>query len=178
MASTKVLVNTSWATPRTWVANEYATSTLLNAQLRDLLNGLKNPASFRCVIDEAADYTTTLTSFVDVDATNLSATIVTGGGVVQVKFTGTVKSNSAGQYVMLNLLVDGSPFLPDDGIHSIYLPSNGMNAGFCVDVPDLAAGSHTFTLQWKTNTGTASMPAGAGTTNQDHHPTFSGIELG
>lgn len=177
MASSKTTTSTSWVSPRTWTAGELVTATIMNAHVRDQLTALKSPAYFRCVIDEASNYTTTSTSFTDVDATNLSATITTAGGNVLVGFTCVVDNNGA-NYNYLNLDVDGATVVGDDGLVVTQEGAAGerQQAVFTFLVTGLSAGSHTFKLQWKVSAGTATLYAGAGTANLDIHPTFWGIE--
>lgn len=179
--STTTTHDTTFVTPRTWSTNELVTGTIMNAHVRDQLTAIKTPASFVCVIDEAADYTTTGTTFADIDATDMKGTIITFGGIVQVGFSGTVRNNTAGGQVYLDIDVDGARVGGDDGLFVLGAagvtspPSSGT---IIIPVLGLAAGSHTFKLQWKTNgTGTGTLYAGAGTSTFDIHPRFWGIEL-
>lgn len=179
MPSVVTTVNTSWSTPKTWVASESLTSTNFNAELKDRLNAVKSPAHFKCYIDEAADYTTTSTTFVDIDATDLSATITTGGGKVALFFTGVVYQSATTARVYLDITVDGTRLGLDDGLTVTRVSSMPSHAGVSLSVltGTLSAGSHTFKLQWKVDGGTGGMYAGAGTATADMHPTFWGIEI-
>lgn len=176
MASSVTTYDTTWATPRTWSTGELVTATLLNTHLRDQLTAIKTPASFRCIIDEASNYTTSSTSFTDIDATNLSATITTGGGAVMVFFMGTVV-NSGASRIYFNIDVDGSPVAADDGL--IFGTATAFYGPFTLAylVTGLSAGSHTFKMQWKAAANTNTLYAGAGTATADTHPTFWGVEL-
>lgn len=178
MASSKTIVDTSWVSPRTWTAGELITATIMNAHLRDQLTALKNRAYGVCDIDEASNYTTTSTSFTDVDATNLSITVVTGGGVMEVIFDGVV-DNSGASYNYMNVDIDGSPMVANDGINATQEGAAGERQIFSFNrrVIGLSAGSHTFKLQWKVSGGTATLYAGAGTASLDIHPQFSVKEL-
>src|SRR5689334_4136609 len=69
-----------WTTPRTWVNNEPLTASDMNAHIRDNLNALKSPATDHYEANESSNYTTTSTTFVSIDATNLSLDITTMGG--------------------------------------------------------------------------------------------------
>lgn len=159
----------AWTQPKTW-SSEPLLSTDLNVHVRDNLDALKDPPSGEYTLNEGGDYTTTSTSFVDIDATNLSITIDTNGGDVFVMFVPSVAAS--GQVVFFELLVDGSPHAGDDGI------CRGIPAGVGYVIPiiaivtGLSAASHTFKLQWKVSSGTATLFAGAGTSNGDVHPTF------
>lgn len=179
MPSVVTTVNTTYATPKTWSANEGLTASLLNTYIRDQVLALKSPAHFRCYIDEAADYTTTSTSFVDIDATDLSATVTTGGGKMLLFFTGTVYQSATTARVYLDISVDGTRLGLDDGLTVVRVSSMPSHAGVAIAALSgtLSAGSHTFKLQWKVDSGTGGMYAGAGTATADLHPTFWGVEL-
>jgi len=64
---------------QTWSVDELVTASMLNVGLRDNLNALKAPPTAQRVLDQAADYTTTSTSFVDVDPVALTLTITSAG---------------------------------------------------------------------------------------------------
>lgn len=119
--------------------------------------------------NEAGDYSTTSASFVDVDATNLALTITTAGGDVDIWFTGTFKSTSTTAF-FLNVDVDGTP-IGGDGIVGARLWTTGLNStqpiSFVYRVSGLSAGTHTFTLQWRTLAGTLTLHAAAGSSNGD-----------
>ena len=122
------------------------------------------------VCDEASDYTTTSTSFVDVDGTNLALTIITNGGPVLVHFHGMFYTNGARMW--LDVDVDGTRTAGDDGIIGAWQTAN-FTVTFSRLITGLSAGEHTFTLQWKViSGGTAKLYAGAGTSNADVHPQF------
>lgn len=179
MASVVTTANTSYATPKTWAASEALTATLFNTYIRDQVLALKSPAHFRCYIDEAADYTTTSTTFVDIDATDLSATVTTGGGKFLIGFSGAVYQSATTLRVYLDVSLDGTRLGLDDGLMVTRVSTLVGHGGvsFTVLTGTLAAGSHTFKLQWKVDGGTGGMYAGAATATADLHPTFWGIEL-
>ena len=160
-----------WTQPRDWSVDELVTPALLNAQLRDNLEFLKNPPTDLYDVDESSDYTTTSTSFVDVDGTNLALTIETEGGDVMVGFVGSVSHSNGTARIYFELDVDGSPAGGDDGICLVAQNTwRNQTASFVFLIQGLSEGSHTIKLQWKTNVGTATLYAGAGTTNFDMHP--------
>ena len=161
----------AWTTPKTW-SSEPLTSTDLNTYIRDNQNHLHDrlETNDSYEVDEVSDYTTSSTSFVDVDGTNLSLTITTHGGDVMVGFSGSVETNQAAGAVFFNLEVDGSDVAADDGIFLIVgQGSSGrdMSVSFVYKVSGLSAGDdHTFVLRWKVSAGTATMET------QDQHPQF------
>jgi hypothetical protein len=167
----------AYTTPKTWVTGELVTATEMNTYMRDNQNALKSPPTDSYVLNEGSDYTTTSTSFVDVDATNLALTITTTGGDVFVHFHGSVNSNTYRIYFELD--VDGSPHAGDDGItHSFNSGGNDrMTITFTRLITGLSAGSHTIKLQWKSSSSTITLFAGAGTSNVDVHPQFWAREV-
>jgi hypothetical protein len=134
----------SWTTPKTWVNDETLTADDMNTHLRDNLNALKAP---------------------------LSLNVTTTGGDVLIGFHGTIL-HSAG-YVAFDVLLDNATRLGgDDGL--VVTDSGGLHplVSFVRLVTGLSAGAHNFKLQWRTNTGAATLYAGAGTTNLDMHGQF------
>lgn len=157
----------AWTSPKTWTA-EPLTSSDLNTHLRDNLNALKDPPSNKYTFNDSADWTTTSTSFVDIDTTDLSLAITTYGGDVLVHFFGTT-TTSAGQ-IFFDFTVDGTRNGGDDGL--VRVPSTLTPTSFTVLVEGLSAASHTFKMQWKVSSGTATLYAGAGTASNDVHGQF------
>lgn len=160
----------NWTPPATWTGS-LITVNRLNEQIRDNLEFLKDPPSASYEADEGSNYTTTSSSFVDVDSTNLSLTIETAGGDVLIAFHGTVTRSASGGIVRFDVDVDGTRVASDDGIIAAEpVTGAGMPVSFVRYVTGLSPGSHTFKLQWKINTGTATLYAGAGTSQYDIHP--------
>jgi hypothetical protein len=151
-----------------------ATASLLNTHLRDQLDFLKAPPTGNKTLNEAANYTTNSTSFVDIDSTNLSLTINTAGGDVLIIFTGTFSHNTAGGRVFLDVSVDGTDMFGDDGLvtHGCETANRQYAVTLVAWKLSLSAGSHTFRLRWRTNTGILTLYAGAGTSLGDVHPQF------
>ncbi|MEL6406094.1 MAG: hypothetical protein AAFR81_17115 [Chloroflexota bacterium] len=83
----------AWTTPKTW-SNEPLVAGDLNTHLRDNMEALKDPPSEQVVLDEASNYSTSSTVFVDVDNTVLSLTLETNGGDVMVHFHATVSMSA------------------------------------------------------------------------------------
>lgn len=169
----------AWTAPKTWTS-DLVTVADFNAQIRDNLIELKDPPGDFYDVDELADYTTTSTSFTDVDATNLALTITTNGGDVMIWFNGTFAVTSNNPF-FLDVDVDGARAAGDDGIISVRQSLTAVNGAvpmsFVFWVTGLTAGSHTFKLQWKTAAGTVTLHAGAGTSNGNLHPQFGVREV-
>ena len=169
----------TWTTPKTWSTGEALTASDMNTHIRDNLDALKEPPTASYACDEASDYTTTSTTFVDVDSTNLSLQITTTGGDVLIGFVGTVQLTTAAS-ILFDVDVDGTRDGGDDGICRGYSSTNTLiqTIGFVRLITGLSAGSHTFKLQWKTTSGTlVDLYAGAGTSNRDLHPQFWAREV-
>ena len=166
---------TTWKGVKTWGVGEALSANDMLTYINDNLEALKEPPTDNYECDESSDYTTTSTSFVDVDATNLNLTITTTGGDVMVGFTGAVQNTTVGKTVCFDIDMDGAREGGDDGITQI---CNGgtdipvVQVGMVYLITGLDAGEHTFKLQWKVNGGTAKLFAGAGTSNYDVHPQF------
>jgi hypothetical protein len=164
----------AWTTPKTWNTGDPLTASDMNTHIRDNFEFVKTPPTGYYKANEASDYTTTSSSFANVDATNFVQTITTAGGDVLVGFSGTIKHSTAGQNVYLDVEVDGVRAAGDDGMLQVSCPGTNyaFNATFVRMIRGLSAGSHTFKLQWKTSAATATMFAGAGTSGSDLHPEF------
>ena len=100
-------------------------------------------------------YTTTSTSWVDIDATNLSKTITTYGDKVLILAMGTLYSDGGTNYSYLDIQIDGTR----QG-H----PTYGLMSGSLTNIRPIltyikegltAGAAHTFKLQYKVATGTA-----------------------
>lgn len=171
----------AWSTPKTWSTGELVTSSLLNTHLRDQLIFLKDPPTGQYTLNQGSDYTTTSSTYVDVDGTNLALTLVTAGGDVLVGFYGTFQHSTANAAVALDISVDGVRQGGDDGLITGRAAStqNGyLPIAFVAMVRGLSAGSHTIKLQWKTTAATATLHAGAGSaTYGDSHPQFWAREV-
>lgn len=178
------LAFSAWSSPRTWSAGELVTASLFNTHLRDQLNALKAPPTDYYNVDEASNYTTTSTSFTDVDATDLALSITTTGGDILVMFSGSYNVNNTIGRLFLEIDLDGSAQATNDGALAYY--GNGITNIDGAILPisfqrwlfGVSAGAHVIKLQWKVSSGhTATLYAGAGTSNADIHPQFSAREV-
>ncbi len=153
----------------TWTAmRDLATDDLVTEADMDAIRGnieyLLDPNRQRILRDNGSYYATTSTAFVDVDATNLAATLDTHGGPVLALVSGSAWNASAGSAVYLDLAVDGARVGASfAGLLLVTSIAAGEehNASFALLVTGLAAGSHTFKLQWKVNGGTGNLRATA-----------------
>ncbi|RMF81298.1 MAG: hypothetical protein D6737_05470 [Chloroflexi bacterium] len=175
-----------WSPPRTWVTGELVTADILNTHIRDNLDFLKDPPTALATLDEIANYTTTSTTFVDVDNTEgkFKHTKQVFGGDVLAIFVGNVKIGNSNQYIHFNISVDGVDHFADDGLLAVHPGSvtSGENIRWPVCIvarlTGVAAGTRIFRLRWKVSANTATLYAGAGTSNVDIHPQFWIMEVG
>ena len=107
----------------------------------------------------SGDLTTTSTTFVDVDGTNLVITLTTGARRCRITCIANVK-NSAANNTQLDVDLDGGRLGQDYGLS---LGGGGANfnfpISFSIDTAVLSAGSHTFKLQWRVDGGTGTIYA-------------------
>lgn len=166
----------AYTQPTTRNTGDSITASVWNTDLVDNLIAIKNPPTDSYVADEGADWTTTSTSFVDVDGTDLSLTITTTGGDVIVHFHGVFLMSFNSDIVKLNVSLDGVNVAADDGITgaSFYNSASALKLpiSFTRLITGVSAGSHTFKLRWKVAANSVTLYAGAGTTNFDFHPQF------
>jgi hypothetical protein len=170
----------AWTTPITWTTNQLVAASDMNAQIRDNENYLFSGRPGSTIkYDAGASYTTTSTSFVDIDATNISITLTISSGRALVMFMSV--SDAQVQNGAFDISVDGTR-IGSAG-------TNGISASFMTNAVDtstttigvvvtgLSVGSHTFRPQWRKLNGTATMFAGNGVAQQDFIPVFSVIEV-
>ena len=171
-----------WTTPKTWETDELVTASDMNAQVRDNVDHLHTRMENfdEYTLNEGSDYTTTSTSFVDVDTTGseleLTITTTKDNAVVLVHFHGTVDHNSTG-LLFFDVALDGTRVGEDDGIVKWQCPGYDGVVSFTRAVPVASEDEHTFKLQWRVGSGTGTLYAGAGTANADVHPQFWVKEL-
>lgn len=148
-------IEATWESPKDWQTGAVVTAAEMNTYISNNLLALKNRVSAQYRLAEAADYSTTSTSFVDVDATRLALTLETTGGHLLVGFHGCMKAVGFGVYFDVD--IDGTRVGGDDGIimtdpQSTY---GAQSISFVRLVTGIEAGSHTVKLQWKKATATS-----------------------
>jgi hypothetical protein len=126
------------------------------------------------VANEVSNYSTTSTSFVPIDATNLALTIISNGqNSFQAGFFGFFEQDVGGQ-AHLDIELNGVRIGGDDGLMRgpAFAQSNDYSLPFTYLLGKLPPGTHDFVLQWKVAAQTATLLAGAGTSTKDMHPQF------
>jgi hypothetical protein len=161
----------AWVTPRTW-DNETVTAAKLNQELQANQIAIKAPPTDSYTADEVSNYTTISNNYGNVDGTNYSFSLTTTGGDVLIGFNGG--ANAA----YLDVLVDGTLIVNDTNAGLVDATFYGSGCCFVHIVTGLAAGVHTFVLQFKTpGVGTGTILAGAGTSGLDIHSVFYAREI-
>lgn len=107
----------------------------------------------------AGNYTTTSTTFVDVDSTNLSITLTCSGKPVLLIFAGSGGNNSGGNLTVFDFTVDGTR-LGGSNSGAWYEQQKVTDYGsplfFAVPYTP-TAGEHTFRVQWRVSAGTGTI---------------------
>lgn len=171
----------AWTTPKTWTVDELVTASMLNTHLRDNLNYLfsgRGGGGTAVLRDNSGQYTTTSTSFVDVDATNLKIDLTLSGTKVLVGFSGVVEHSLGNNRVFFDVDVGGTRHANSftDGL-VMWRGENGpatMGAAFVVLITGLSTGANTFKLQWKVASGTGRLKSNS----TDSPVNFWAMEVG
>lgn len=146
----------AWTTPTTRATNLLVTASIWNTDLVDNLNWLKNRT-----YDVITISTTTTTSATFGAMTGASITLTnTSGGRVLLWFTGTIQ-HSGVQNVTLDFAIDGTKQgNATNGLQVMTIAGANYSMPVCmVFLTDTApsAGSHTYTIHWKTTAATATL---------------------
>lgn len=170
-----------WHGAADWDVGQLVTAADMNAQVRDNIGYLFERPTAVITSDEAGNFITTSTAWVNVDATDMALALDLEGTRARVTFQGMfrVQTSSPGTgRLYLDITVDGVRQAGDDGITMLHVTSDDYQPlGFSWVVTGLTPGAHTFALQWRAmasvGTPTATLFAGAGTTGFDVHPQLS-----
>jgi hypothetical protein len=158
-----------WTTPTTWNPGQVVSATDLNTHLRDNLNYLVSGFPMSMVVrNNAGNYTTTSTTFVDVDATNLIITITlqSGRAIIYAQCM-CLGDAAAGDGMEIDIIVD-STTRAGNATHGLFRVARTLRshaAVFAVFTGLSVNASHTFKLQFRTvGAGTATIEANPGNT--------------
>lgn len=169
----------SWTTPITWNVDQLVTNTDLNEQLRDNLDYLLNPNHARILRDNSGTYSlTNVTTFQDIDATNLSIDLETHGGPVWVHFQAVAYTTGTAIFGYFDFAVDGTRVGSAFTLGLVTLNASDGNERrptfVSILLAGLTAGAHTVRPQWRTGpTDTVTMLA-----NSSNNPVIlEAIEL-
>jgi hypothetical protein len=164
----------AWTSPTTRITGDLITASIWNTDIVDNLDFLKAPPEAQYVYNDAADWNTSSTSFVDIDATDLSLSTGTdfAGGTLYVGFHAHLWANAGSVNVLFDILADGTG-QGDDGIGGVRCSSSTAGSfwfGIVYALTGLSAGARTIKMQWKcTSAAQVNMAAGAGTSTADTH---------
>jgi hypothetical protein len=155
----------AWTTPSTWTTSQVVGASDLNTQVRDNMAFLLAGKAVGGHNGQRTAWTTNQTSYVDIDSTNLAATLNISSGRIGLFVEGYFQaSNIPGEWCQLTVLLDGAD-QGDATYGYIRLAANGSrHLSWMLIFSGLSAGSHTVALQWKcsANTITASLGEAAG----------------
>jgi hypothetical protein len=151
-------------------AGDPISSSHYNTYIRDNIAFLLSGRARSQIIREGvANYTTSSTSFVAVDTTNLRITLTVATGRVRIRATGIVQHSdtASGSGTLLGGTIDvdiqkdaTTRAGGTNGLWKILQSNNGSALHpFAVEAEftGLSVGSHTFDLMWKTSGATATM---------------------
>lgn len=169
-----------WNSPATFLTGRTVTASDWNTYVTDNISYLNARPGDEYLTNEGSDYTTTSTSFVAVDSTNLSISLTSNGGDVLIGFSGSVSNTTGGQSVYMDVFVDVdgggyNSLTGDDGLVMATSTNAGHmnNVSFIFKHTGLSSGSvYTYRLYWQVTANTGTMYAGAGTSTLDLHPQF------
>ncbi len=152
----------TWTLPRTWATGEIVTAAQLNTHLRDNLEFLKQwdeTALNHFTCSSGSTYTTTTTSFTDIDAAGLAGTLTTRGGPLLIGIAGSWRSSGTSIDMCLDVQINGAR-IGHATYGSVLLQSIAANIyqpAAWSQVRLLAAGEYTLRLQWRTSSGTLTL---------------------
>ncbi len=171
---------TDWTAPATFTPGQIVTATDLNTNVRDNPLYLFTRPQQTILSNVGTDYTTTSTTFVDIDATNLKITKTLFGTAVLLGFTGSYALNNTAT-VYWDFDINGTRFASGgtEGITGTPFSSTlGNLITLVVLVTGLTPGSNTFKIKWRVSANTATLFSGVAASGKDFLPDFWCIEVG
>src|SRR5260370_40838420 len=99
-----------WSSPATFSTGQLIGATDLNTYVRDNTNYLLTRPKTVIKRDNNADYTTTSTTFVDIDSTNLAITMTISGSAVLLNLQAGAGYTGALQVAAFDFQIDGTPY--------------------------------------------------------------------
>ena len=158
----------TWTDPQTWVTGDLVDADALNTYLRDNLLYLKAANSLTSVSVDAT-YTTSLTTWADVDTAALVITLNAGGGPLLIGARMAVQHVNNLDATQFDVTLDSVRLGGTYGLahHEAANTWAGQQlpVTFQTMLPDITPGAHTFRLQWRkagTNPVTLVNTAGGG----------------
>jgi hypothetical protein len=145
-----------WTAPITWEVDQLVTADNLNQQIRDNQEYLLSPNHQRILRDNSGTYTiTNVTSFQDIDSTNLSIDLETHGGPVWVHFHAVAFGNGTAINSFFDIAVDGTRVgnAFTLGLATFNTYNNAIRHPLTISIllTGLAAATYTIRPQWRTD---------------------------
>jgi hypothetical protein len=147
----------AWNAPITWVPLQVVGASDMNAQLRDNLNYLFSARPKFRVTRTAGNYSTSVTSWGDIDSTNLTITLTISSGAAWILMTSAVNTGS-GQSIYFDYTIDGTRQGQTNGLTGA-IASQQITLSLPYIATGLSAGGHMFRPQWKAGAGTSTLSA-------------------
>lgn len=145
----------AWTTPKNWSAI-LVTVADLNTHIRDNLNALKTPPQDIYSTGAYAGANTTSSTFVNIDATNLSLDITTTGGRIAILLQVLVYATATAQRAYFDISINGSRIGDTSyGLGNVYCATAGERFTYNLFIVTgaQAAGSYNVKPMWLVNSG-------------------------
>ena len=171
----------TWTVPKTWAVGELVTASNLNTHLRNNMEYLRVASADNYRGNESADITTSSTTFIDIDSGKYTVDVVieAENGDILVCWVGAAKHSGGRTFFDITRALNGgaaSRIFGDDGATAVVETTIG-DCSFSFIDKNLAPGTYTYVMQWKTTGATGTLYSGAGTANGDTHPDLSARRL-
>lgn len=173
----------AWTNMPTWLPDQVVGATDFNTYLTDNMTYLFSGRGGNTVVrDNGASYSSTSSSFADIDSTNLAITTSIVSGKALILFTGVSIMAAASIQAAFDITVDGTRIgaSGNDGLVTLQAGTATHKIPFCIAAvkTGLSVGNHTFKPVWRAILGTIVLYAGNGVSTEDTLPTFSVVEIG
>lgn len=146
----------AFTTARTWVAGELVTAALMNTYIRDNQTALKAPPQDIYSTGAYGTTSTTSTSFVNTDATNLSLDITTTGGRILIIFNGLVSHGGVADNAQFDFAINGSRIGDTThglGARGISTSSVQFQCNYVILTGAQGAGAYNVKVMWRSVAG-------------------------
>ncbi len=170
----------SWTSPRTWVATEVVTATLMNAHVRDNLNYLFTRPQAATALDINSQFSTTATTFANINSTAMALNVTPAGTRVLLGFTCVARQLAAADVMYFTIYQNGTALYPDavDGLIRTPGVAGYWPISFTVMATGLTSGTtYTYQVRWKTDN-TGIIYAGTAGAGINVIPNFWALEVG
>lgn len=136
----------TFTTPRTWVAGELVTASMMNTHVRDNLVQLKTPPSARYNNTSYTPVAVSSSTWVEPDTSNLTVNVTTAGGRLKISWQCLVYQSGGSEGIHFNIGVDGA-YVGDTnhGMGGIFCSTTSFNYNYSTEhtTAALSAGAHT-----------------------------------